>query len=307
VVGFGKSALDIAEAALPVARSTTIVCRRTLWKVPRYLPGKLNAKHIILSRFAELWLPHYGMQGFRRFLHQRLSKLVDIYWRLSERTMGRVLGLSRPDLRPEVPLRRSAGNCFGLAPSDNFRALREGRIGLVKGRLAEFDGHGLVLDDGRCVPAQTIVFATGFKLDCGFLEPTQRTALFDGHGVPQLYRFLVCPDIPALAFNGYNGGGVSQLMAEIGARWIAEMLAGTLKLPDVPQMRAQIDRDLAQWRAAVGTERGLGFYASPFSFAYLDQLLADMGKPPADSGKSLLRRYFTAVDPADYAEKPLSH
>lgn len=301
VVGFGKSALDIAEAALPVARSTTIVCHRTLWKVPRYLFGVFNAKHLILSRSTELWLPHYRMKGFRRFLHQRLPKLVDAYWLLSERTMGRLLGLLRPDLRPEIGLRHSVGTCFGLAPSDNFRALRKGRIGLRKGHPTGFDGQTMQLADGRRVPAQTVVFATGFSLDCNFLEPAERAALFDSHGVPQLYRLLVCPDIPAMAFNGYNGGGVSQLTAEIGARWIAEALAGNLVLPSVPEMKAQIERDLAQWQEAVRTKRGLGFYASPFTFSYLDQLLEDMGKPPADAGKSLWRRLFTAVDPRDYA------
>jgi cation diffusion facilitator CzcD-associated flavoprotein CzcO len=300
VVGFGKSALDIAEAALPVASSTAIVCNRTLWKVPRYLLGFINAKHLILSRSAELWLPHYAMRGFRRFLHERLPWLVDFYWLMSERSIGRHLGLLQKKLRPQLPLRASIGACFGLAPNDNFRALRSGRMGLHKGRIAGLSSAGLILADGTTVPAQTIVFATGFRQDCPFLAPAGHAALFD-NGIPRLYRLLICPRIPGFAVNGYNGGGASQLTAEIGARWIAEMLAGNLKLPAAEEMEAQIDRDLAQHRRVVGAPRGLGFYASPYQFAYLDQLLEDMGQPPADSGKSLWRRYFTAIDPRDYA------
>ena len=302
VVGFGKSALDIAEAALPLARSVTIVCHRTLWKVPRYL-GFINAKHFILSRFAELWVPHYTMQGLRRFLHTNTPWLVDLYWRLSEHGMGSFLGLLRPELRPDLPMRHSVGTCFGLAPSDNFRALRQGRIGLRKGRLECFTPDGLRLSDGTTIRAQTVVFATGFALDCPFLETTDRAALFDQRGVPQLYRLLVCPRIPNMAFNGYNGGGVSQLTAELGARWIAQLLAGGLVLPDVATMEAQIARDLAQRREVVHAPRGEGFYVAPFMFSYLDQLQADMGLPPADSGKSWWRRYFTAVDPSDYARR----
>src|SRR5262249_33740774 len=45
VVGFGKSALDIAEAALAKARSSTIVCRRVPWRVPHRVLGKANIKH----------------------------------------------------------------------------------------------------------------------------------------------------------------------------------------------------------------------------------------------------------------------
>lgn len=303
VVGFGKSALDIAEAALPVARSVSIVCHRTLWKVPRYLMGVINAKHFILSRFAELWVPHYSMRGLRRFLNERLPGLVDAYWKMSERSVGRHLGLLDGKLRPDLPLRRSVGTCFGLAPSDDFRALRSGRMGLHKGRIAALTASGLTLADGTDVPAQTIVCATGFVQECAFLAPAHRAALFDADGIPQLYRLLVCPGIPDLAFNGYNGGGASQLTAEIGARWIAEMLAGRLTLPDTAQMQAGIARDLAQRRAVVDAPRGYGFYAAPFMFTYLDQLMADMGLPPADSRKSAWRRYFTAIDPRDYAEK----
>src|SRR5690606_1919152 len=109
----------------------------------------------------------------------------------------------------------------------------------------------------------------------------------------RLYRLLVCPGIPNFAVNGYNGGGVSQLTAEIGARWIGEMLAGNLELPDAKRMEAQIGRDLAHRRSVVSAPRGLGYYTAPFMFAYLDQLLADMGLPPADSAKSFWRRYFT--------------
>lgn len=303
VVGFGKSALDIAEAALPLARSVTIVCHRTLWKVPRYLMGVINAKHFILSRFAELWLPHYTMRGLRRFLHTKTPWLVDLYWRLSEQGMGSVLGLLRPDLRPDLPLRHSVGTCFGLAPSDNFRALRQGRMRLRKGQLERLTATGLRMSDGSDLPAQTIVFATGFSLQCPFLDATERSLLFDARGVPQLYRQLLVPRIPNMAFNGYNGGGVSQLTAELGARWIAQMLAGGLVLPDVESMEAQIAKDVAQRRAVVHAARGEGFYVAPFMFSYLDQLQADMGRPPADHAKSWWRRYFTAIDPRDYRPK----
>lgn len=304
VVGFGKSALDIAEASLPVARSVSIVCNRTLWKVPRYLLGFVNAKHFILSRFAELWLPHYNMRGFRRFLHERLPRLVDLYWQMTEWSIGSYLGLSQERLRPEVPMRRSVGTCFGLAPADNFRALRSGRMALHKARIDTLTADGLILAGNKTIPAQAIVFATGFVQECDFLDAADHASLFDAGGVPQLYRLLINPGIPNFAVNGYNGGGASQLTAEIGARWIAEMLAGNLKLPDRKQMEAQIERDLAHRRSVVSMPRGLGYYTAPFMFSYLDQLLADMGLPPADSGKSPLRRYFTAIDPRDYAIRP---
>lgn len=303
VVGFGKSALDIAEAAAGVARSCAIVCNRTLWKVPRFLLGGINAKHLILSRFSEFWLPHPTMRGLRRFLHERLPRLVDLYWFASERALGRQLGLLSKRMRPPLRLRESIGTCFGFAPDDNFRAIRNGRIGLHVSRVVDLTPQGVATADGAIVPAQTVVFATGFRQQCHFLEADQQKVLFGADGVPRLYRYLVCPGIPDMAFNGYNGGGASQLLSEIGARWIAQLVAGRLQLPDRCVMEAAIEDDLALRRRLIRVPGGLGYYTSPFMFAYLDQLFADMGLPPGDIAKSWWRRLFTAIDPADYAER----
>ena len=305
VVGFGKSALDLAEAALPVARSCTVICNRTLWKVPRYLFGLINSKHLILSRFAEFWLPHESMSGLRRVMHERLPRTVSLYWRLSELLIGLQLGLLSPKLRPPLRLRESTGNCFGLAPSDGFRAIRSGRLALRVGRIASLDERGLVLADGGRIAAQAIVLATGFVQQCEFLDEELRARLFGPSGEPRLYRLLVPPRIPHMAFNGYNGGGATQLTSEIGARWICALLDGRLSLPDARSMDAEIDRELAFRKTVVSAPRGLGFYSAPFMFSYLDRLLADMGLAPADRPKPIWKRYLAPIDPRDFAGERL--
>src|SRR5262249_12235712 len=99
VVGFGKSALDIAEAILADARSSTLVFRRSLWKFPRRIWGRAHISHFILSRFTEIWFPHPEMGLPKRILHTWLGWLVSLYWRLAERTIGGTVGLLAPELR----------------------------------------------------------------------------------------------------------------------------------------------------------------------------------------------------------------
>jgi cation diffusion facilitator CzcD-associated flavoprotein CzcO len=41
VVGYGKSAIDVAVAVSDVAKSTTVVARKLIWKLPRYLNNVL--------------------------------------------------------------------------------------------------------------------------------------------------------------------------------------------------------------------------------------------------------------------------
>jgi len=301
VVGFGKSALDIAEAVLGAARSSTLVFRRSLWKVPhRIIWGRINIVHLILSRSMEIWFPHPEMGRMKRLLHSWLHPLVDAQWWMAERIIGGQLGLLAPALRPEEPLRKSAP-CLTLA-LDNLKAIREGRIAIARGGVTRFTASGLELDSGKAVRAQAVVLATGFRQECAFLGERERAALHDTAGTILLYRYLINPDVPDMAFNGYNGQGACQLMAEVGAVWLACLLEGRIKLPDRATMLATI-REEAELRARLLSARlRPGYYTSPFTFGYLDQLLRDMGLAPADRHKSLFRWLFEPLAPGDYRD-----
>jgi dimethylaniline monooxygenase (N-oxide forming) len=300
VVGFGKSALDIAEAALARARSSTIVCRRVPWKVPHRVWGRINIKHFILSRFTEIWFPHPKMRGAKRVLHRWFSPLVSAYWWLSEQVIGRRIGMLSPRLRPDGPLAQ-AGGCITIT-WDNLAPLRDGRIGFHRSGVAGFSPSGIVLTDGRTVPAQTAVLATGFQVACPFLAEDARKLLFDAEGRMLLYRFVINPDIPDLGFNGYNGVGVCQLSAELGAAWLVRYMEGKLAPPSREAMHTEI-REETEWRLRLlSPPHGVGYYVTPFTLGYLDQVLADLGLPAADRQKPLFRRLFDPIDPRDYRD-----
>ncbi|MGO4610653.1 NAD(P)-dependent oxidoreductase, partial [Variovorax sp. 2RAF20] len=53
VVGYGKSACDVAEALSEVTSSMTVVAREVTWKMPRKLGNVLNYKYILLTRLSE--------------------------------------------------------------------------------------------------------------------------------------------------------------------------------------------------------------------------------------------------------------
>jgi dimethylaniline monooxygenase (N-oxide forming) len=300
VVGFGKSALDIAEAVLDTARSSTLVFRRSIWKAPHRVWGRTNIKHFILSRFTEIWFPHPDMGRMRRFLHSWLRPVVDAYWWMAERTLGSQLGMLTPMLRPDQPLRK-AGACLTLA-LDDLKAVREGRIALQRGSVARFTAAGLELDNGKRVDAQAVVLATGFRQEYRFLGEREKAALLDGSGMILLYRQLINPDIPAMAFNGYNGVGACQLMAEVGAVWLVCLFEGRIRLPDRTAMLAKIHEEAELRSRLMSVRLGAGYYTSPFTFGYLDQLLRDMGLPPADRHKRLPRWLFEPLAPTDYRD-----
>ncbi|MPZ38717.1 MAG: NAD(P)-binding protein [Rhizobiales bacterium] len=300
VVGFGKSAIDMTEVARANARSATMLCRNVHWKFPRRMFGRVNVMRLVLSRFTEVWFPNPEGTRTNRFLHRWLRPLVDAYWWLSERAVGGQLGL-RGKLRPDISLRQ-ASVCIGLAPADGFKALREGEIGLVRGSIARLRAKGIELASGDVVPADAVIFATGYAQDCAFLGATEKAALFDPAGAVRLYRSLVNPDLPFMGFNGYNGVGACQITAEVGACWLVRFMEGRVQVPDRAAMLASI-RDELDLRARLVTSRLTGgTYVSPFTFGYLDRLLRDLGLPPADRNKPLFKRLFDPIDPTDYRD-----
>jgi dimethylaniline monooxygenase (N-oxide forming) len=203
-------------------------------------------------------------------------------------------------LRPDEPLRK-AGGCLTLA-IDNLKAVREGRIALQRASVARFTASGLELDSGKRLEVQAVILATGFRQECRFLGERERAALFDTSGTILLYRQLINPDIPDMALNGYNGVGPCQLLAEVGADWLACWLEGRITLPGRAAMLAKIREEAGLRARLLSVRLPSGYYTTPFPFTYLDQLLRDMGLPPADRHKPLFRWLFEPLAPADYRD-----
>jgi dimethylaniline monooxygenase (N-oxide forming) len=301
VVGFGKSALDMAEVARSHARSAAIVCRHVHWKFPRRLFGRTNILRFVLSRFTEVWFPNPHGGRAQHFLHRWLKPMVDAYWWVSERVIARQAGFRGKRLYPDMSLRQ-ASVCIGLAPADGFKSLREGQVGLLRGSLKRFQAGAVTLDSGKVVPADAVIFATGFRQECPFLGQAEKAALFDRDGAMLLYRAMVNPDIPQMAFNGYSGIGACQITAEIGAYWLVRFVEGRIAVPDRAGMHASIRAELELRARLVTTGLPGGTYVSPFTFGYLDLLLRDLGLPPADRHKPLFKRLFDPLDPRDYRD-----
>src|SRR5690606_21462818 len=69
VVGFAKSATDIATQAADHSFSTTLLYRKAQWKVPRFFANKVNLKYLLFSRFTEAFFLPYRKTGVQQLLH----------------------------------------------------------------------------------------------------------------------------------------------------------------------------------------------------------------------------------------------
>ncbi|HYH82085.1 MAG TPA: FAD-dependent oxidoreductase [Longimicrobium sp.] len=300
VVGFGKSAADVACAAAGRAAAATLVFRRALWKMPQRFFGRVHLRYVLTTRFSEALFRYRELAGFERVLHGPARRAVWLFWRGVERSLRRGFGLGEHGLQPGEPLEDGVSCGLSLASGGFYEHVRAGRIRAVRSRPAWLRPGGMKLADGDSVRADVVVFGTGFRQEVAFLPEWARARVRGADGCFRLYRNILPVDVPRLAFVGYNSSLYSQLTSEIGARWLAEHVHGRLPLPPQPEMRRRIEARLDWLKAERPFALASGTCVVPFNFHYINELLRDMGARTWRT-RNRLREYLMPVDPSIYA------
>ena len=226
VVGSGNSALDISVEAGRVARSATLSQRRGQWVLRKYLLGRASDQVALPG-----WLPWWA---------------TSLKLRLGALTSGNVarLGLPQPAHAP--------GQSHPVQSEGIRDALRSGAV-TPKPAIERLDGDRVVFVDGTSVPADLVVWATGYKVSFPFLDPTLVVA--QDNDLP-LWKRTVHPDLPGLFFIGLaQPVGAVMPLAEAQGAWVAETLAGRYVAPPAAEVRSQMTADHERNRRQ--------FYASP--------------------------------------------
>lgn len=281
VIGYGKSAWDVAEAVSHFADETTVVARRLTWKMPRTFGAGIDYERLLLTRAGEAHfrsrLPHRAERLLDRLALRQTN--MDL---LQERVI-RKLRLRELGLEPEGSITDIATSSASLATEGFIDQVEAGRIQVCRDtEVTELIGgqHGpaVRLADGSVRLAELVVCATGYKQEVPFLTPFVRRALTDDAGDFRLFRNILPVDVPNLTFAGYNSSNLSALGAEVGAHWIAGLLTGKFVPPMPELMNSEIDEQLAWSRERTDGRHAHGASVSPFSLAAIDEMLEDLGR-----------------------------
>ncbi len=297
VVGWGKTACDVAVAATRDAASVTLVARELWWKYPKTLRAGLTFRHLLLTRLGEhlLAAPHRTRAG------ARLRRVTHVPRRLAiaclVRSVSTLLGLDALGLRPRVDFPRSNS----LVTDGFYEAVRAGRLQVLRDTQVvalsgDATGPAAVLADGRLVPADVVVPATGHEQQLAFLGAREQEQLLEPTGELLLHRQVLAPRLPQLSFVGWSQTYRSPLTAEVQALWLAGHLAGLVALPGVEDLREQASAyQLTRARASRA-----GVSQMPVSsIGDLDAQLEDLGLPLPR--RTRLRQLVRPMDPAAYA------
>lgn len=300
VVGYGKSACDAATVLDEVSRSTTIVARELLWKLPKRFAGVLNYKYLMLSRMGEALFRYVELAGFERFLHGPGRPVRDAMMASVQALVLRQYRLERLGLRPPGPLEDIARSTVSLVTDGFYEKVAAGDIVVHRDtEIVRLEPGRAVLTDGTTVPADDVVCGTGFRQGVPFLSAGMQERITDARGNFELYRQIEPVDVPELSFCGYNSSLFSPLSAEVAALWIVARLGGGLDLPDAATRRAHVAARVAWMEKRTRGHHARATNVIPFSLHNVDEMLSDLGTPVRWWQR--LREWLLPVDPTDYA------
>ena len=237
VLGMGNSAMDIAVELSGVAAHVYLASRRGAHIVPKFAFGR-------------------PIDTFNTGLPVPWAMKRAFFSLIVRGTIGRPqdVGLPTPDHR------------LGEAhPTVSQRITERVRAGAVipKPNIAAFDGATVRFSDGSSVPADAVIYCTGYNVSFPFLEPGL-VDVVDNR--VDLFHQVFPPDVPDLMFIGLvQPFGALMPIAEAQAAWVADHLAGAYRLPSRGVMLAEIRREReARERQFVASPRHtmeIDFYA----------------------------------------------
>ena len=273
VVGGGKSALDSATSAARRSLSPTLVFRHPHWIAPRFVPGGIPSNFLLINRLITATLPYHRLCGIDRFMQTVGKPLSHLWWVLVSFVFPRVQGMPR-QLTP-APLPHDLDR-IGVG-GEFFDEYNAGRASAIAGEIKRFKQDRVELTNGQEIPADLVVFATGWEQDLSFLDGDLRDEIaHDGRF--RLYRHLLPPTAQHIGFVGYASSVAAQLTAEIGVHWLSQCFLGGVSLPSAEGMEQEIDRVHA-WAEETMPSRRAGYFIGAHVPQYVDEIVRDMGLP----------------------------
>ncbi|MCF2531103.1 NAD(P)/FAD-dependent oxidoreductase [Yinghuangia soli] len=220
MIGTGASSMQVGPAIVDDVAQLTVFQRSPSWIMPRRKDDLTVSEG---ANWAMRHVPFYG-EWFRFFTYWFASDgnfvrvVIDPEWHMPEVSVSKpsedlrqwLLAYAREELadRPDL-LERVIPDYppFGkriLRDSNWYRMLRQDHVELVTDAIERATTGGLVTADGREVPADVLILATGYQVlpMLGQIDITGRngTALTDvwGHDEPRAHLGTTVPGFPNL-------------------------------------------------------------------------------------------------------------
>jgi dimethylaniline monooxygenase (N-oxide forming) len=277
IVGFSRSAMDIAVDIIEDAEAVSVLHRSVRWPVPQKILGLIRNHVLLFARWPTLFTPPWiRPTRTAAVLHGKGALLVSFFWKFFEVLLSSQFRLKSKNLMPDRPIKLDLFTNLYVTPRQFFSLVGAGKIQSVRSEISAFEKDGISMTNGEKVNVDVVICATGWKHDYSFLPSSLLDRIYDEDGM-HLYRHMVHPDLPGMAFVGGVQCLNSATCFAIQATWVARYLSGHMSLPSSQQQLDEIE-SLKTWNQSFVTKRPnrsqiLNLHQLP----YIDDLMTDMG------------------------------
>lgn len=261
----------------------------------------VDSSKIFLSRMSKIFLDSWYPSIVETFLHTYLSPLVWLHWKMVEWITRLTLGLYPGDpMYPKHSILKDFRTAIALCPLELRQYLQEKKIIPINSEIDYFEENGVYLKDGTFLEADLVILCTGFKNSGLSYLPQEYQHLEEEDGL-YLYKHILHPEIPDLAFIGFNHSFLHIPTCEISVHWLCNVLNGNLLLPSKEDQMKYI-QDLKDWkRNNLHFEPVRAMNVGSRFLHYIDELLNDLGLNTGRKSNPL-EELFGEYVPSDWKE-----
>ena len=312
VIGYGKSALDMATLAAERSAQVHHVFRAANWLIPEWILGA-HFTYALFTRFGNVMMTSWAQPtAVERFLHNKMSFVISSFWdfiqsivlyQLKRTGKGKDEAAQQrlKTLIPEHKILMDFRSSGALGPENYYPLVAEGKILPYRSEIECFSQDAVQLKNGAVIPCDVVVVSTGYLTPSFPFLPAPYRAWLEGEkDGPQLYRHMLHPRIPGLAFAGFNHGYMHVPSAEIATQWLCALLRGELELPSPEEMERSIEHVRAWKRANIKFENARSCAVSTRFQQYIDILLMELGVSPYRKLPNPLAELFSRYKASDY-------
>ena len=171
------------------------------------------------------------------------------------------------------------------------------------GAVDRFSEKGIVLKDGTEMEADMVVFGTGFTKSYDYFDEATQKALDKQKDGLYLYRQLIPPNVPNLAFVGAEMSTFNNILTQaLQTLWLEKVLTKEMNLPEKEVMLDRVEEEKAwkrSWMPANGSRAAI---FQLHKTKYHDQLCKDMGVSHRRKGMNPLAEAFAPYCARDYED-----
>jgi dimethylaniline monooxygenase (N-oxide forming) len=312
VVGYGKSALDMATLAAERSAQVHHVFRAANWLIPEWILGA-HFTYALFTRFGNVMMTSWAQPtAMERFLHNKLSFVISSFWNMIQSIVlfqlkrnGKGRDQAANDrlntLIPDHKILMDFRSSGALGPENYYPLVAEGKIFPYRSEIECFSQDSVQLRNGTVLPCDIVMLSTGYLTPTfPFLPDRYRVLLETEKDGPQLYRHMLHPRIPRLAFAGFNHGYMHVPSVEIGTQWLCAYLRGELELPSIEAMERSIEH-IRNWkRGNIKFENARSCAVSTRFQQYIDILLKELEVSPYRKLPNPIAELFSRYEASDY-------